>query len=231
MSELVDSGIHSTHGGLDTASVQRMREDVAELLQEVDYMTRLTRDLLVLARDAGDNGQIEWKLLSLSAMTRKTVAGLQAQAKEHGLTLHLSESAGEEPVYVRGDADRLRQLILALVENALRYTPSGGKVRVETRVAHGRRRLLGHQWVAQLIVTDTGCGIAPDDMPYIFEPFYRAPSARTAAEGHESAGLGLALVQWIVSAHGGDVSVSSRVGQGSTFTVSLPLAAEDESEG
>lgn len=231
MSEPVDSGIQHTQSGLDGASVQRMREDVAELLQEVDYMTRLTRDLLVLARDAGDNGQIEWKLLSLSAITRKTVAGLQAQAKEHGLTLHLSESAGEEPVYVRGDADRLRQLILALVENALRYTPVGGKVRVETRVAHGRRWLLGDQRVAQLIVTDTGCGIAPDDMPYIFEPFYRAPSARTAAEGHESAGLGLALVQWIVSAHGGDVSVSSRVGQGSTFTVSLPLAAEDESEG
>jgi signal transduction histidine kinase len=84
--------------------------------------------------------------------------------------------------------------------------------------------------VAQLIVTDTGRGIAPEDMAYIFEPFYRAPSARTEPEGHDSAGLGLALVHWIVSAHGGDVSVSSRVGQGSTFTVSLPLAAQDGDE-
>ncbi len=230
VSELAHTNGQSTHNGLDTASVQRMREDVAELVQEVDYMTRLTRDLLVLARDAGDNGQIEWKLLSLSAITRKTVAGLQAQAKERGLTLHLSDSAGEEPLYVRGDADRLRQLILALVENALRYTPAGGEVKVETRVAHGRRWLLDHHLVAQLIFTDTGRGIAPEDMAYIFEPFYRAPSARTEPEGHESAGLGLALVQWIVSAHGGDVSVSSRVGQGSTFTVSLPLAAQDGDE-
>ncbi|MGZ6388849.1 MAG: sensor histidine kinase [Ktedonobacterales bacterium] len=230
MSEPVNASVQSAQSGLDDASVQCMREDVAELIQEVDYMTRLTRDLLVLARDTGDNGQIEWKLLSLSAITRKTVAGLQEHAKERGLTLHLSDSAGDEPVYVRGDADRLRQLILALVENALRYTPTGGEVRVETRVAHGRRWLLGHHRVAQLIVTDTGCGIAPEDIGYIFEPFYRAPSARTAADGHDSAGLGLALVQWIVSAHGGDVSVSSRVGQGSTFTVSLPLAAPNQSE-
>lgn len=230
MPELAPAGGQSTRNALDGASVQRMREDVAELVQEVDYMTRLTRDLLVLARDAGDNGQIEWKLLSLSAITRKAVAGLQAQAKERDLTLHLATSAREEPVYVRGDADRLRQLILALVENALRYTPTGGEVRVETRVTHGRRWLLGHHRVAQLIVTDTGRGIAPEDMAYIFEPFYRAPSARTEPEGHDSAGLGLALVHWIVSAHGGDVSVSSRVGHGSTFTVSLPLAAQDEGE-
>jgi signal transduction histidine kinase len=230
MTDSVNTSVQRAQGELDDASVQRMREDVAELIQEVDYMTRLTRDLLVLARDAGDNGQIEWKLLSLSAITRKTVAGLQEQAKEHGLTLHLSDSAGEEPVYVRGDADRLRQLILALVENALRYTPAGGEVRVETRVEHGRRWLLGHHRVAQLIVSDTGCGIAPEDMAYIFEPFYRAPAARTAADGHDSAGLGLALVQWIVSAHRGDVTVSSRVGHGSTFTVSLPLAAPNESE-
>ena len=230
MSDLVNASVQSAQSGLDDASVECMREDVGELIQEVDYMTRLTRDLLVLARDTEDNGQIAWKLLSLSAITRKTVAGLQEQAKERGLTLHLSDSAGEEPVYVRGDADRLRQLILALVENALRYTPTGGEVRVETRVAHGRRWLLGQHRVAQVIVTDTGCGSAPEDMGYIFEPFYRAPSARTAADGHDSAGLGLALVQWIVSAHGGDVSVSSRVGQGSTFTVSLPLAAPNESE-
>lgn len=231
MSEPVNSSAQKAQGELDAEGVQRMREDVAELIQEVDYMTRLTRDLLMLARDAGDNGQIEWKLLSLSAITRKTAAGLQAQAKERDLKLQISTGPGEEPVYVRGDADRLRQLVLALVENALRYTPAGGEVRVETRVAHGRRWLLGHHRVAQLLVTDTGCGIAPEDMAYIFEPFYRAPSVRTATEGHESAGLGLALVQWIVSAHGGDVTVSSRVGRGSTFTVSLPLAAQDEDEG
>lgn len=230
MPDSVNASAQSAQSGLDDASVQRMREDVAELIQDVDYMTRLTRDLLVLARDAGDNGQIEWKLLSLSAITRKSVAGLQAQANERSLTLHLTTSAGEGSVYVRGDADRLRQLVLALVENALRYTPTGGEVRVEARVAHGRCWLLGQHRVAQLIVTDTGRGIAPEDLPYIFEPFYRAPSARTAADGHDSAGLGLALVQWIVSAHGGDVSVSSQVGHGSTFTVSLPLAARNESE-
>ena len=230
ISEATNTSTQSAQSGLDDISVQSMREDVAELIQEVDYMTRLTRDLLVLARDAGDIGQIEWKLLSLSAITKKTIAGLQAQAKERGLTLHLSTGAREEPVYVRGDADRLRQLILALVENALRYTSAGGQVQVETRVAHGRRWLLGHHRVAQLIVTDTGRGIAPEDLAYIFEPFYRAPSARTQAEGHDSAGLGLALVQWIVSAHGGDVSVSSRVGKGSTFTVSLPLTAQREGE-
>ena len=230
MADLADTGGPSTHNGLDEVSVQRMREDVAELAQEVDYMTRLTRDLLLLARDAGDNGQIEWKLLSLSAITRKTVAGLQAQAKEHSLTLHLATSAREASIYVRGDADRLRQVILALVENALRYTSTGGEVLVETRVAHGRRWLPGDHRVAQLVVTDTGRGIAPEDMMSIFEPFYRAPSVRTEPGGHDSAGLGLALVQWIVSAHGGDVSVSSRVGHGSTFTVSLPLAAQDAGE-
>ncbi|HEU5086191.1 MAG TPA: ATP-binding protein, partial [Roseiflexaceae bacterium] len=103
-----------------------------------------------------------------------------------------------------------------LVANALQHTPAGGSVRVV---------LARDDAAALLCVEDSGAGIAPHDLPHIFERFYRADNARSRAVG--GAGLGLAIVEWVASAHGGSVDVHSTVGQGSSFTIRLPLAANN----
>jgi signal transduction histidine kinase len=116
-------------------------------------------------------------------------------------------------IEVVGDADRLKQLLFNLVDNACRYTPPGGTVTLA----------LGEQdGMAALSVRDTGPGIAPDDLPRIFERFYRADHARSGEAG--GTGLGLAISRVIAEAHGGRIEVESTLGQGSTFTVRVPIA-------
>ena len=117
-------------------------------------------------------------------------------------------------VRVWGDQTRLTQLVINLIDNALRYTPSGGKATVSVaRVAAS----------ATLRVEDTGVGIDGEHLPHVFERFYRADPSRARGEG--GAGLGLAISRWIAQAHGGDIAVESSLGQGSAFTVHLPLAS------
>ena len=132
------------------------------------------------------------------------------------LTLMQLDAAGRRAIRqtpVPGDADLLKQLVLNLVDNALTYTPPGGRVDLSLYVANG------HAWLA---VGDTGPGIPPAEVAHIFERFYRLDRARTRRSG--GAGLGLAIARWIAEAHGGRIDVESTVGQGSTFTVVLPLS-------
>jgi signal transduction histidine kinase len=208
--------------------LRRMRADVGEITAEVDYMTRLVRDLLLLARDAGDHQGALWESVDLRGLVAETAAKLQLRAIANGLTLRMDtppEGETGAAVYVRGDGDRLRQLALALLENAIHYTPAGGTITARVGVVHGHGLPGKRQNVAQLVVADTGVGIAPEDMPRIFEPFYRADAARgrmAGAENHSGAGLGLALAQWIVRAHEGEIAARSTPGKGATFTVTLP---------
>jgi signal transduction histidine kinase len=118
----------------------------------------------------------------------------------------------EDQALVLGDADRLRQLLLNLVDNAIKYTPAGGDVTLTLRRDGG--------WV-QVGVRDTGIGIASEDLAHIFDRFYRADPSRARPGG---SGLGLAIAQWIARAHGGRIQVESRPGQGSRFTAWLPDA-------
>jgi signal transduction histidine kinase len=120
----------------------------------------------------------------------------------------------EDQVIVIGDRDRIKQALLNLGINALQHTAPGGSVVMGLDHADG---------MARLSVADTGTGIDPHDMPHIFQRFYRADRARNRRVG--GAGLGLALVKWIAEAHGGRVTVESVPGQGSTFTILLPLSA------
>ena len=137
----------------------------------------------------------------------------QAQLMAAGVTVHLG---AEDQALVQGDADRLHQLLLNLVVNGLKYTPAGGEVTL------GMRR---HDGWAEVTVADTGIGIPAEDLPHIFERFYRADPSRGRSGG---SGLGLAIAQWIAQAHGGRIEVESTVGKGSTFTVWLPEAGMEE---
>jgi signal transduction histidine kinase len=113
---------------------------------------------------------------------------------------------------VLGDSDRLKQLLLNLVENAIKYTPPGGKVGLSLSHKTG--------W-AHLEVADSGVGIPPENLPHIFDRFYRVDKSRTRAQG--GSGLGLSIAKWIAQAHGGAIRAESEVGVGTTFTVTLPV--------
>jgi signal transduction histidine kinase len=113
---------------------------------------------------------------------------------------------------------RLRQLFLNLVTNAIKYTPRGGTVTISMAVSDE---------TAQFSVKDTGIGIAAADLPYIFDRFWRADRSRSRASERGGFGLGLAICQWIAHAHGGSLTVQSRLGRGSTFTALLPVAAPE----
>jgi signal transduction histidine kinase len=140
----------------------------------------------------------------LDAVVRRVYDDALARADGRTLTLDRADA-----VQVPGSADHLEQVVRNLVDNALKYTAPGGHVALALRNAGG---------TAELVVQDDGAGITADALPHVFERFYRAPSAR----GQAGAGLGLAIADWIVRAHGGSIAVASQPDQGSTFTVSLP---------
>lgn len=189
------------------------KEEYASVLRDVnaeaERLGKLINTLLALARADEGHFAVEQVTMRLDLLAADAVASAQALAEEKGLML---VTGVLDEATVRGDTGRLIQVIMSLVDNALTYTPTGGRVTVAVTTSGG---------TAHLTVTDTGIGISPTDLPHIFERFYRADLARTHAAG--GSGLGLALVDEIVRAHGGTVSASSLTGVGSTFTVTLPL--------
>lgn len=200
-------------GQIDVA-LQREREPEAyrQVLQavneQVDRLIRLAGGLLTLTR--ADAGQISMKLETLGIAD--AVAGAVEQvtpiATQRDVQLNLNPGPA---VTLQADEDLLLQLLLNLLDNAIKYTPSGGQVTVGWR-------LNGAQ--IELWVRDTGIGISAEHIPHLFDRFYRVDKARGRAKG--GAGLGLAISWWIVEAHGGSISVESTEGKGSTFTVRLP---------
>jgi two-component system sensor histidine kinase CiaH len=226
----------------ETAANRALAQDVSDMVDEVDYMARLVRDLLLLARDAHDSHALVWQRVDLAALATEVADRTRSLATTSGVevTVH-APGEDHEAVIVRGDGDRLRQLLLILVGNAIQYTPAGGHVSISARAKAGRTPLLshlGHSLRAEIEVRDDGIGIAPEHLEDIFTPFYQANLARSvtpAAEAddappeHRGAGLGLALAQWIVEAHGGSITVESALGEGSVFRITLPLADEQAS--
>jgi signal transduction histidine kinase len=177
---------------------------------ETARMRRLVNDLLLLAQaDAG----LKLILQPVELDTLLLDVYRQTSVMTGGVTVRLG---AEDQALVLGDADRLRQLLLNLVVNALKYTPAGGEVIL------GMRRTDG--W-ALVTIRDTGVGIAAEDLAHIFDRFYRADPSRARSGGF---GLGLPIAQWIAQAHGGRIEVESELGEGSVFTVWLPEAGAEE---
>ncbi len=184
------------------------RETLEACLDTAQQMRRLTESLLELARlDAGQD-KLNRERFDLAGKARACLDRLRPLAAPRGVQLH----ADLQPVEVVGDPDRLGQLVTNLLTNAIYYNREGGEVTVSVRREDA---------TAILSVADTGAGIAAEDLPHIFERFYRADKARGTAEGRT--GLGLAICQAVVQAHGGTIEVSSEPGAGTTFLVKLPL--------
>ncbi|HEY8476418.1 MAG TPA: HAMP domain-containing sensor histidine kinase [Chloroflexota bacterium] len=188
--------------------VEQQEQLLADMAAETDRLARLVADLLLLARaDAGQH--LTLAPTEIGPVVRDAFRA--ARFLRQGVELRLGEVP--EGVWVAADADRLKQLLLILLDNALKYTPSGGRVEIDAR----RARRLDADGVAVRVVDD-GPGIPPEEQPRVFERFYRADRARGAG----GAGLGLAIARWIVDEHRGAIDLESAVGRGSTFTVWLP---------
>lgn len=180
-----------------------------QALAQVDRLTALVGQLLEQAR--AESGQLKLNLedVDLEDVARPIVASFEQQASNKGVSLEL---AALRPVRVEADAARLSQVFVNLVDNALRHTARGGRIRIE---------LDARDSDAVLRIRDTGEGIPYRDLPHIFERFYVVDRSRTRGSG--GAGLGLAIVKGIVDAHGGSISADSMLGRGTAFTIRLPI--------
>ena len=182
-----------------------------ETLQEVNRMTELLDSLLTLARADEGRAELHREAVDLRAIVTEAGETGDLLADHAGVAIEIRTPP--QPVVLAVDRSRVRQLILNLIENAVKYTPRGGNVSVQLGAADGG---------VILTVADSGIGIAPGDLPHIFDRFWRADSARTRTGERPGAGLGLAISKWIAEAHGGGIEVQSRPGRGTTFTVTFP---------
>lgn len=192
-----------------------VQELIDNLVSETSRMGRLIGDLFTLAR--ADSGDLELDLqrLDLAALAEGVVRRINLLAKEKNVNL---EAALPARLPVEGDPARLEQLLLILLDNAVKYTPAGGKV---TMSVEARSPL------AEIRVADTGIGIPAADLPRIFDRFYRVDKARSRDQG--GTGLGLSIARWIAEAHHGTIRVESEPGRGTVFTASIPLQQKGHS--
>jgi signal transduction histidine kinase len=188
-----------------------------EAMQEITRMADLVESLLTLARADEGRFDLHREPIHLEPIVRDVTETATILGEEAGLTVTLPLV---EDAVVLGDAARLRQLFLNLLTNAIKYTPRGG--RVEMTLSHRNNNFVA------FAVRDTGLGISAADLPYVFERFWRADRVRSRGAERGGFGLGLAIAQWIVQAHGGTLTVQSRLGRGSVFTVLLPMLVETE---
>jgi heavy metal sensor kinase len=187
-----------------------LRDKVGSALEEVDRLAKIVQTLFAIARlDAGE-AQQEWRRFDLAPLAADTAGQMSLLAKDKGISVNCNV---EQEAGVEGDRARIKQVVVNLLDNAIKYTPPGGSIQINVR-ARGSKAILE--------VVDTGIGIPAGALPHVFERFFRVDKARSRGAG--GAGLGLAIVKSICTAHGGQVGVASAEGRGSRFTVELPLA-------
>jgi len=204
------SVIQGTLEGMLDRVLEPTPERIAALHSQSLLLARLITDLRDLSLAQAGQLQLNVRPVDAGPVVRETLEAMSPLAEERHVTLR----ADVPHILPRIDADpdRLRQIVQNLVENAVRYTPEGGQVRVKMEAANGTG--------VRLSVTDTGVGIDARDLPYLFRHFYRTDQSRARSSG--GTGLGLAIVKSLVEAHGGQVAVESAVGKGSTFMITFP---------
>jgi signal transduction histidine kinase len=190
---------------------EALHQAASIIFDEADRMHRIVMDLLSLARLEAGTAGLSKEPVDLGQLLHGVADRFTIQARQ--ANIKLQENLAKSPVCT-GDADRLAQVFTNLIDNAIKFTPSGGVVTLSLDTNNGS---------AQVRVSDTGIGIAPEDQKRVFERFYQADRSRRGGGGR-GAGLGLAIARQIVLAHGGKIWVGSTLGKGSTFAVTLPLA-------
>ena len=192
-------------------------EQIVSALEETQRMSRIVENLLTISRlDAGE-ARLNRLPLDLGSLVQSTGSEMKILSQEKSIALTIFT---EDGISVKGDRTRLQQIVVNLIDNAIKYTSEGGRVEVRVR---------GESSVAILEVEDNGVGIPAHAIPHVFERFYRVDKARSRASG--GAGLGLSIVKAICAAHDGEIHVSSLEGRGSCFQVRLPIDCVSESAG
>lgn len=191
------------------------RESLSIIQDEAKRLSRIVDDLLVLARADNEQNSLKMTEFYLNDLVEECYRAIQVLAKNKNITLTLATNVEDLTLY--GDEDMVKRLILNLLDNAIKYTPQGGNIILE---------LVRDAKNAQISVSDTGIGISTELVNAIFERFYRIDKARSRTEG--GSGLGLSIAKWVVQAHQGTIEVTSKLGIGSKFTVTLPLMPKIE---
>jgi len=186
-----------------------LRDRAGSMLEEVVHLGKIVEQLFTLSRlDAGE-AQTDWTRVDLSELAKTTAEQMSLLAEDKGISIACD---ARQPVPVKGNGVRLKQVIVNLLDNAIKYTPVNGAIQLRVLAVNGH---------AVLEVEDNGIGIPPEALPHVFDRFYRVDPARSADS--ESAGLGLSIVKSICSAHGAEVEAHSTVDGGSCFRVRLAL--------
>jgi signal transduction histidine kinase len=186
-----------------------MKESVGSALEEIDRMTKIVENLLTIARLDSGTDIMDRREVDLGQLVQWTVGQMHliAEEKQIAMRCRLSETA-----IILADPGRVKQVLVNLLDNAIKYTPAGGEVLLATAISHK---------MAILEVSDNGIGIPPESLPHVFDRFYRSDRARTRGSG--GTGLGLSIVQAICNAHDGSVRIQSVEGVGTTVRVEFPL--------
>ncbi len=195
-----------TLGGADLGEYQNM---AASTIEECDRLLHMINTMLTISRTEAGLDPKSFQEVDLSALAQEACILFQPLAEDKGIALHIE---AQSVCPVSGNASMLQRVLGNLLDNAIKYTPPGGRVRVGVACDANN---------ARLTVEDTGAGIAPEDHPKVFERFFRGDQSRA----QDGAGLGLSLARVIVRAHGGEIGLASQPGQGSLFTVRLPMDA------
>jgi signal transduction histidine kinase len=181
-----------------------------EILEEAERTSQVVDSLMSLARADSGKDAVESSRADICAIVREAVDQGEKLARNRGLSFSAELPKG--PIWIQGDADSLRRALLILIDNAAKYTPAGGSVAV---------RFERRDELAIASVSDTGIGIAKEEVAHIFDRFWRADKARSREQG--GSGLGLSIAKWIIEMHLGSIDVESEPGKGSTFHLRVPL--------
>lgn len=196
-------------------------ESLLPLQDELIRLTRLVDDLHQLSLAEAKKLPLERKPTDLPALLRRIIERMNPEAERKGVKITLTSTT--EPATIWVDPYRMTQVFLNLLSNAVRYTPSGGSVNITVKEEKGRN---GESDFLRIAIADTGIGIEPEQLPFLFNRFYRTDEARTRNNG--GMGLGLAIAKEFVLAHNGTIHVESCPGQGTTFIVTLPYGTNRE---
>jgi signal transduction histidine kinase len=203
--------VQGTVDGMLDGVIEPDQESLASIKEEINLLTKLVADLRTLSLAEAGRLKLDLAEVDLLEFTRRTVARVEPLARQKGVSCRVE---GETPgLMVKIDAERMQQVVGNLLDNALRYTPEGGSITVTVGQGQGG--------TAVLSVADTGRGIPAEDLPHVFDRFYRADPSRSRKSG--GSGLGLAIVKQLVEAHDGRVRVESMSDVGTRFTIELPL--------
>lgn len=201
--------LQSVQMGGDDMPAELRNEFLNDVDKEIDRLTRIVGDLLTLVNIDSGGMQLNREVFSLKELVQDQVKRLLPLARERGIEM---DCIAKDAAEVDGDLSKLSQVVYNVIDNAIKYTPRGGSVKVEL-TRSGKK--------AVVKIADTGIGIPESDLTHIFDRFYRVDKARSRETG--GTGLGLSIVKQIVNLHDGDITVTSAENQGSTFTITLPL--------